>query len=290
MNGLLLINKLKDYTSRDIVNIVSKELNTKKVGHTGTLDPLATGLLILTIGNATKISELLTLEDKEYICTVKLGIKTDTLDITGKVLEEKEFVLDKEILINIMNSFIGKYNQQVPLYSAVKVKGRRLYDYARNNIEVELPSKEIEVKSIELLDFNEKEFKFKCLVSKGTYIRSLVRDIGDKLNIPMTMSDLIRTKQGKYKVEDSYTLENIKNKKYEIISMMNALSNYKQIEVGDNLLKEISNGKILKNSYDSNIVVFTKNNEVIAIYELYDKDKTKTKPKNVFLRGDQFEC
>lgn len=279
MNGILLVNKEKDYTSRDVVNIISKEFKTKKVGHTGTLDPLATGILVITIGSATKISELLTSTYKEYIAEVTLGIKTDTLDITGNIKELKEINLDKEKLINVLNSFNKKYLQEVPLYSAVKVDGKKLYEYARNNEKVELPKKEVEIKNIELLEYHENKFKFKCLVSKGTYIRSLINDICNELNVIGTMSNLERTKQGIYKIEDSYTLEEIKNNKYKLIDIKESLNGYLQIEVDDYIEKKINNGCILENRYDKDIIVFiNKEEKVIGIYKIYDKDKTKIKP------------
>ena len=145
MNGILIVNKPKNYTSRDIVNIISKKLNTTKVGHTGTLDPIAEGVLVVPIGRALKISELLTSEKKEYIAKVILGYETDMLDITGKEIKRNIPNVDKDKLIEALNSFIGKYNQEVPMYSAVKVNGRKLYEYARSNIQITPPSKIIEI-------------------------------------------------------------------------------------------------------------------------------------------------
>ena len=139
MNGIIVVNKPKGITSRDVVNKVCKILNTKKVGHTGTLDPIASGTLVLCIGNATKLVEELTSYDKEYIATVKLGVLTDTLDTTGKVLKRQNTELKKEELIKTLNSFIGTYEQEVPIYSAVKINGKKLYEYARCNIDVTLP-------------------------------------------------------------------------------------------------------------------------------------------------------
>ena len=178
MNGIIVINKPKDYTSRDIVNIVSKKLNTKKVGHTGTLDPLATGVLVLPIGRALKVSELLTSNTKEYIAEVILGYETDMLDITGTEIKRNIPSVTKEELLKVLKSYIGKYNQEVPLYSAVKVGGRKLYEYARSGTPVIPPSKEVEVYSLELISDLKHikgavEFTIRCEVSKGTYIRSL---------------------------------------------------------------------------------------------------------------------
>ena len=283
MNGILVVNKEKDYTSRDVVNIISKEFKTKKVGHTGTLDPIATGVLVVTIGEATKISELLVSTYKEYIAEVTLGIKTDTLDITGNILETKEIKLDKSKLEQTIKSFKKTYLQEVPIYSAVKVNGKKLYEYARNKEEIKLPKKEVEIKEIELLKYAENKFTFRCLVSKGTYIRSLIRDICNELNIIGTMSSLKRTKQGEFKIEDSYTLEQIKNKKYKLLEMKEVLKEYLQIEVNEYIENKIKNGCLLENRYNEDIIVFiNKNEQVIGIYKKYEKDMNKIKPWKIF--------
>ena len=283
MNGILVVNKEKDYTSRDVVNIISKEFKTKKVGHTGTLDPIATGVLVVTIGEATKISELLVSTYKEYIAEVTLGIKTDTLDITGNILETKEIKLDKSKLEQTIKSFKKTYLQEVPIYSAVKVNGKKLYEYARNKEEIKLPKKEVEIKEIELLKYAENKFTFRCLVSKGTYIRSLINDICNELNIIGTMSSLKRTKQGEFKIEDSYTLEQIKNKKYKLLEMQEVLKEYLQIEVNEYIENKIKNGCLLENRYDEDIILFiNKNDQVIGIYKKYEKDMNKIKPWKIF--------
>ena len=151
MNGILVINKPYGYTSRDIVNIVSKKFNTKKIGHTGTLDPIATGVLVLPIGNALKIAELLTSETKSYIARVILGYETDMLDVTGTEIKRNKPSCSKEQIEDVLKSFIGKSNQQVPIYSAVKVDGKKLYEYARQGIEITPPTKEIEIYNFELI-------------------------------------------------------------------------------------------------------------------------------------------
>ncbi|MEG2322689.1 MAG: tRNA pseudouridine(55) synthase TruB, partial [Bacilli bacterium] len=196
ISGLLVINKPKDFTSRDVVNKVSKILQTKKVGHTGTLDPIATGVLVLTINAATKLTEIITSENKEYIASVILGVKTDTLDITGQILEKRNIIIKEQDIIDVLNSFKGSYEQTVPLYSAIRINGQKLYEYARNKEEVILPKRLVNIYDIKLLEITKNGFKFKCCVSKGTYIRSLINDIASKLNTIGVMSDLIRTKQG----------------------------------------------------------------------------------------------
>lgn len=283
MNGIIVVNKPKGITSRDVVNKVCKILNTKKVGHTGTLDPIASGTLVLCIGNATKLVEELTSYDKEYIATVKLGVLTDTLDTTGKVLKTQNLKLKKEELIKTLNSFIGTYKQEVPIYSAVKINGKKLYEYARCNIDVTLPKRSVTIHDIELLDFNKDNYKFRVKVSKGTYIRSLIKDINDKLNVIGSMEDLIRTKQGMFSLNDSYTLDNIENKEYKLISIEEVLKNYNTFTIDEALYKKIKNGAIIDNTYNADKIVFKYNNKVIAIYKKYDKDHNKLKPYKMFI-------
>jgi tRNA pseudouridine55 synthase len=282
MNGILIVDKDKDYTSRDIVNLVEKKLNCSRVGHAGTLDPLATGVLVVALGDSLKILEFINDNDKEYIATAKIGLLTDTLDVTGKVLkEEKDFNITKEQLVSTLNNFLGTYLQEVPLYSSVKVNGKRLYKYAREEKHVELPKREVNVSSIELLNFNKDEFTFKVTVSKGTYIRSLIRDIGDKLNIPCVMKELRRTRQGIFKIEDSIKLEDIDNN-IKLISIEDALSDITFIEVDSFLENKILNGRILDNRYNQDIIGFKNKDKVLALYQIYDKDNTKIKPIKVF--------
>ena len=275
MNGILLINKPEGITSRDVVNIAVKILGIKKIGHTGTLDPIATGVMILCVGPSTKLVDLLTCEDKEYIAEVTLGIKTDTLDITGNIIEKREIHIKKENLIEVLNNFKGKYHQEVPIYSAVKMNGKKLYEYARNNEIIELPKREVEIKSIELLNINNNKFTFKCLVSKGTYIRSLINDICNKLNVIGTMSKLTRTKQGKFSINDCINIEDIKEN--NLIDIKDILD-IKKVIVDENLKFKIINGQLLDNIYNTDKILFINNNQVLAIYKTYEKDIKKIKP------------
>ncbi len=289
MNGVIVVNKEKDYTSRDIVNIISKKLNIKKVGHTGTLDPLATGVLVICVGKATKLVELLTCEDKEYIAEVILGISTDTLDITGNILKEKDVIINKTSILECLNKLQGEYEQEVPIYSAVKINGKKLYEYARNNEEVKLPKRKVKIKKLELIGdikYSDSKtiFKIKCLVSKGTYIRSLINDIATNLNTIGCMKSLIRTKQGNFKIENSYSLEDIKKDNYELLDIDNLLDNLYVVKVDNYLENKIRNGAILKNLYKDDVIVFKNlNNELLAIYQIYEKDKTKIKPWKMFI-------
>lgn len=281
MDKIIAIDKPKDYTSRDIVNIISKKFNTKKVGHTGTLDPLATGILVVCTNKYLKLVENLMNHDKEYIAEVIFGIETDTLDITGNILNKKEKEINKEDLINVLNSFRGKSIQEVPKYSAVKVNGKKLYEYARNGIEVELPKKEIEVYDIELLDFNDNKFTFKCHVSKGTYIRSLIRDIGYKLDTYACMTNLRRTKLGNVTLDNINTLNDIENNNIKELNPIDILELDKEIITNEKMINKIKNGCKLNKSINSKEILFIdKDNNILAIYEDY-KDGL-IKPKKLF--------
>lgn len=288
MDGIVLINKEKNCTSRDVVNQVSKILKTKKIGHTGTLDPIATGVLVLCIGKATKLVEVITSYDKEYEAEVILGIKTDTKDITGKILKEEKAIISKENIEECLKKMIGTYNQTVPIYSAVKINGKKLYEYARNNEEIELPKRKVTIKELKLISdiTYEKEktkFKIKCHVSKGTYIRSLIEDIATNLNTIGTMENLKRTKQGNFQITSANTIQDIENNKFKIYSIEEILEKFYKIEMTDDLYFKIKNGSIIKNNYNHDIVAFTKNDKVIAIYKEYSKDKTLLKPWKMFL-------
>ena len=262
MDGIVLIDKEKGKTSRDIVDEVSRKLHTKKVGHTGTLDPLATGLMVLCVNSGCKLVEMLTDHDKDYIAKVKLGIKTDTYDVTGIIQEEdKNYSLNKEELEKTLNSFKGEYFQEVPIYSSIKVNGKKLYEYAREEKQVTLPKHLVKIFDIKLLELTDNSFTFFVSVSKGTYIRSLINDIGSRLNIPMSMEELRRTRVGKYKIEDASSIDNLK-----VIPIIDALD-IKKVEINDVLYKKISNGVAIKNTFDAKEIMFIKGKQVVAIYK-----------------------
>lgn len=276
MDKIILIDKEKCYTSRDIVNMVSKSLNIKKVGHFGTLDPLATGLLVLGTNNYTKIVNLFENDTKEYIAEVLVGIQTDTYDLEGSIIKQKDVKdLDEKILKEVLSSFKGKYNQEVPIYSAVKVKGKKLYEYAREQKEVILPKKEVEIFEIELLKIKKDKdirFTFKTKVSKGTYIRSLINDIGNKLNIPLCMSALKRTKQDNITLDKANKVEEIKNKTLKLYDLEDFFD-IKKEEINEENEKYILNGNVINRSND--LILFTKNNKNIALYKKYNDNSMK---------------
>ena len=286
MNGIIVVNKDLGYTSRDIVNIVGKSLGTRKVGHTGTLDPMASGVLVICVGKALKVCEMLTNHDKEYIAGVTLGIETDTLDMEGNVLSTENVDMDKDLIVEVVNSFLGVYNQEVPKYSAVKVNGKKLYEYARNNINVKLPSRDVEIKSIEIIDNiiydNGKiHFKIKCTVSKGTYIRSLVRDIGNKLGTVAVMNSLVRTRQGEFTLDEAYSIDDIKNRNIKFIDIMDAFPNIDRINVSDDIAFKIRNGVVMEKFFDNDLAfILDNNNSLIAIYK---NDENKSRAYKMFV-------
>ena len=266
-SGVLIVNKKKGCTSFDIVNRISRLFGIKKVGHTGTLDPLAEGVLIVCIGQATKIVELLTAKDKEYIAKVKLGLKTDTYDIEGHILEKKDVPKNIDIKERL-NTYKKTYLQEVPIYSAVKVNGKKLYEYARKNKKVVLPKKYVTIKEIELINQEEDKFTFKTLVTKGCYIRSLINDIGIDLGCGAIMTSLTRTKQGNIKIEDSYTIEDIEKGNYKLYKIEEVLD-YPQITVDKDLEIKIKNGQKLDNkwSIEDKVLFINKNNKLLGIYK-----------------------
>lgn len=261
----LIINKDKNLTSRDVVNKLTKLLNNKKIGHTGTLDPIATGILVCLTGKYTKLVDLITTLDKEYIAEIKLGIKTDTEDITGNILETssvKEY--SKKEIIGVLNNLVGEYIEEIPIYSAVHVNGKRLYEYARNNEEVELPKREVEIKEIELLDYRDDLIQFRVVVSKGTYIRSLIQTICQNLNTIGTMNNLIRTRQGKFKIEDAYTLKDIENNNYKFLKIQDLIELI-EVELDNILYKKVIIGNIIEDNLNG-YILYKYNNEDIALY------------------------
>jgi len=282
MNGVLAIYKEKGYTSRDIVNILSKDLGTKKIGHTGTLDPMATGVLVVCIGQGLKLVEMLTDHDKEYIAKIKLGIETDTLDITGNILKEEEVreYTKKEVSL-VLEKFKGKIKQMVPKYAAIKVNGKKLYEYARNGEEVELPVRDVEIFDLQLVsDIKDNEFYIKCHVSKGTYIRSLVRDIGYELGTVATMVELERTKLGNFGLEDTYTLEDIRSGMYSLFDIKEVLD-LQIVVVNEEYEKKIRNGQVLDKFFDNDMAMIkNKNDELLAIYKVVGD---KVKPYRMFI-------
>ena len=212
LNGIVVVNKEKGYTSHDVVNVIRRILGTRKVGHTGTLDPNATGVLPVCVGKSTRVSDMLMFSDKEYIAKVKLGITTDTYDVWGSVLSENEVNVSESELKSAISSFTGEIMQLPPMYSAIKQNGKKLYELARSGIEVERKERKITIYECELISFENDTFKIRVKCSKGTYIRSLCHDIGQYLGCGACMTELVRTKASVFDIENSMTLSKIEEK------------------------------------------------------------------------------
>lgn len=282
MDGILIINKPKQYTSHDVVAKV-KKICGEKVGHTGTLDPMATGVLPLLLGQGTKLSKYLINHDKTYIATIQLGKKTDTLDSEGSILEERVVdgkLLNKENVQRVLECQIGKQIQTPPIYSAIKVNGKKLYEYARKGVEVEIPKREIEIYNIELLDINEKDktIEFKVHCSKGTYIRTLCENITEKLGTIGYMKELNRVQVGQFNLNQAFTVEELeKNKENEkflnqhLITVQNFFEKYPIIELKEEKLKLFLNGVQLTNNNDDGLYQIKVNNVVVGIGTIKNK-------------------
>ena len=251
MNGLLLIDKPKDFTSQDVVSKVKKILNVKKAGHIGTLDPMATGLLPVLVGDYTKISKYLIEHDKTYITTLKLGVRTDTGDTTGNVVETQN--VDTNLFDNtekVLESFLGIQKQIPPMYSAIKVNGKKLYEYAREGKTIDVPEREIEISEIKLLSINKDKCEIEFLVScsKGTYIRVLCEDIAKALGTIGTMSSLRRTRVDKFTLDNALTFEKLENRKEDLsilIKMEDIFNDLDELTLNKRKLELFLNGVML---------------------------------------------
>ena len=278
MDGIIIINKPKNCTSHDIVRKAKKIFN-EKVGHTGTLDPMATGVLPLLIGKGTLCSKYLINHDKVYNVQLTLGVKTDTADIEGAIVEEQEVseeIYQKEKIENTLKTFLGKQKQTPPIYSAIKVKGKKLYEYARKGEKIEIQPRQIEIYEIKLLQINkeQKQIEFQVHCSKGTYIRSLCEDIAKKLNTIGYMSELNRIKVGEFEIENAIEIETIENtnslEKY-FITLEKMFQNNELIEVDDKKLKLFLNGVKITQNKDDGIYKIYNNSKFIGIGTIENK-------------------
>ena len=273
MNGVIVVNKPKGITSRDVVNKLVKVFGTKSIGHIGTLDPMATGVLVCLIGKYTKLGSIMVNHDKEYVATFKLNVLSDTLDSEGKVLKTDNKIISLEDMNGAIEHFNGlTYMQEVPIYSAIKVNGKKLYDYARSNEDVILPKKEVTIYKLELVSF-EDEVKIKCKVSKGTYIRALIRDICAYLETYRIMTDLVRTKLGDYDKSDAYSLDDIINGKYKLYSLED-IFNLDVRYINNDNHKQIYNGNIVKDK-NSNYILYKDGDKAVAFYTRINEEELK---------------
>ena len=299
--GILPIYKQRGITSHDVVFKARKILKMKKIGHAGTLDPEVDGVLLLLLGGATKVSDYAMDLGKSYRAEVCLGIKTTTEDLTGEILEECNVSdIDINKIKDILQTLIGEIEQTPPIYSAVKVKGKKLYEYARTGkFDVEIPSRKVNIYDIEFIEgsdyYKDNKFYFSINIScgKGTYVRTIATDIGKKLNLPSTMSKLTRTRSGKIELDNCLTLSEVeqlleKNKLEEkLLKKEYALEEYQFVEIPKFRAQQVMNGlRFRKNQfpdYDfTDGIVFTYENEAIAIYYLKNPDDELLYVKTTF--------
>lgn len=271
MDGIIVINKEKGCTSHDIVYKVKKMFNTK-VGHTGTLDPNATGVLPILLGKGTKISKYLIEHDKEYEVVLQLGVKTTTADEEGEIIEEKEVLkesLEQLKIERILKSFIGKIKQMPPKYSAIKVNGRKLYEYARKGQEVEIKPREVEIYNIEITNIQKekKQIEFKVSCSKGTYIRTLCEDIAEKMRTVGYMKELKRTKVGNFNIEQAITLGQLQEKEnIKIITIEEMFKDKEEIILEDSKIILLLNGVKMNMEKPNGIYrIYNKQNKFIGL-------------------------
>ena len=264
LEGLLLVRKPQNMTSFDVVAKLRRKLHTRKIGHSGTLDPMATGVLLVLVGKATKVLPYLENTDKEYIASFELGKQTTTEDIWGEVIEEKE-VTEISNLQELCNLFIGKQKQLPPMVSSIKINGKKLYEYAREGIEIERPLRDIEVYEMEALNSN--SFRVSC--SSGTYVRSLIRDLAIKSGNIGCMSSLVRSKVGNFTLDDCYELDDI-DENVKLLSIYDALSYLPKIDVIDDF--DVRNGKKIRIDTNEDTVLMVKDKTALAIYKRHHKN------------------
>ena len=267
MCNVLYINKPAGITSFDVCHRLRKVLNTRKIGHTGTLDPNATGVMIILFDKATKCNQFIVSATKEYEAKVLLGVETDTLDIDGTIINKKEcHVPEKKIIEDTLNSFIGRSEQTVPMTSAVSINGKRLYQYQREGIEVKQPTRTIEVYSIDLLDIDSEGFSFRCKVSSGTYIRSLVQDVLKKMDLIGTVKELKRTAVDNINLDMCDDLEEAEKGNYKVHDVLDIMKDHFECIEYEHT-EDIKNGKRIRLDTQSDRVLITSNNKVLAVYE-----------------------
>lgn len=280
INGIIAVNKPSGWTSHDIVAKLRGIYKQKRIGHTGTLDPMATGLLIVCLGRATKLVDRITDYKKSYFVEFKLGYETDTEDITGEITYryDKTVELSDEFIFNTINGFIGEFEQIPPMYSAIKINGIKLYELARKGEVVERKARQVNIFDVRDIKISRKEYTGISMIvecSKGTYIRSLVRDIGRKLGTYATMSELKRIKVGKYDIQTASTLDKIKNNPYSVITSMDeCLSDYDKLILSYRCNKLLENGNPIPLNYieyeldeNTEYLVYNSNNKLIGIYK-----------------------
>lgn len=296
-NGIINVYKEKGFTSFDVVAKLRGIFKQKKIGHTGTLDPDATGVLPVCLGKATRVCDLLKEKDKEYEAVLLLGKKTDTGDISGTVLEEKEVSIEEDVVRHAILSFVGEIEQVPPMYSALKVNGQKLCDLARQGITIERKARKVKIYEIQILEMNLPRVRFLVSCSKGTYIRTLCEDIGGKLGLPSCMESLVRTRVADFTLDQAYSLSEIEklvkeNRAEEIVQKTDVVFKHDPAVMAKQKYEKILyNGNRMKPEFfydykeeynDSNIRVYDEKKNFIGIYKL-DRERMDLKPIKIFM-------
>ncbi len=300
LNGIIVIDKEPGFTSHDVVAKMRGICGQKKIGHTGTLDPAATGVLPVCLGSATKLCDMLTEKDKEYVAELLLGIETDTQDTTGQVLVQREVTVTEEQVRTAIESFVGPYDQVPPMYSALKVNGKKLYELAREGKEVERKARPVEILEIEILSMELPVVKMRVVCSKGTYIRTLCADIGEKLGCGGTMQSLRRTKVGGFSLEAALTLGQLQEKKdagcvaEAVLPVDEVFAELPALHVQENYRKLTDNGNsfypsqtIEKETYEAErpVRVYNEDKSFVGVYA-YEENRKWYKPVKMFLEKE----
>lgn len=287
MNGIILVDKPQDWTSHDVVAKLRGILHERRIGHSGTLDPLATGLLVAFVGRATRAVEFAEADSKEYIAGLRLGIATDTQDISGSIISRCDAIPSRETVICAVNSFVGEIDQIPPMYSAIKVGGKKLYELARRGESVERKSRKISINSIDVVGEDGDDLLLKVSCSKGTYIRTLCHDIGEKLGCGACMSSLRRTAAGVFLIENAHNIEEIQaaaasgDLQNFLLPLDTLFAQYPVLTVNENRTKRLKTGNIINlNAPDGKYRVYSENGEFLLLGEIID-GKLKT-IKNFF--------
>ncbi len=278
MNGIIIVNKPKGFTSHDVVAKLRGIYKTRRIGHSGTLDPMATGVLPVFIGRATRAVEYATGHDKVYRAQLKLGVTTDTEDITGEILEEKDVSVSLPEFLAAVDSQIGEIEQVPPMYSAIKVGGKKLYELAREGVEVERKARKITVYSIELLDFAPPYATLTISVSKGTYIRTICSDIGKKLGCGATLTSLCRLQAGNYTIDDAHDLDEIQEKVEKLLLPVDSMfSEYPSVTINKKGAKKARNGAEVETDAEpgKTFRVYDENGEFLMLAEVIERGKKR---------------
>lgn len=266
-SGIIPINKPKDWTSFDVVNKIKKYVWPHKIGHLGTLDPMATGVLLVTVNKATKLFDLMQEKNKQYIAKFEFGYTTDTLDKTGKITNSTNNIPTKQMIEKVLNNFIGEIDQIPPKYSAKSINGKRAYDMARNNIDFELKPVKVRIDSIEIIDYIDNILTLKIDCGSGTYIRSIGRDIAICLDSLACMTELVRVKVGSFKLENCYNVDEISKDSLHLIDIDKVLI-YPTLNLDDEEITRLLNGQRLKINKNDGLYYIKQQNEIKAIVKI----------------------